>query len=314
MPNLREAAAQTLPDEILMVRKHPIANRFGWLLVESDADRKLYQHFFPSAFWHIRPADGWENVVQTIDTLQIHEQQGIIGIIDADFRRLKDNETKLPDHVFLTDGHDAEIMLLHSPAFGKVLQEYSHPEIDTDKQPTTRLAKFEAKKGQPILKILLEAAKPLGVLRLVNDKNKIGLQFKRQKDNGFEYLDKAKFIETKSLAYNWESILKALENFNSKINHFKVKGADAKAEAEAHLNTDIDLAELCNGHDVIQILALALERAISNLGDRRRKELPIELEKALRHAYYPEHFAQTQLYRDLKAWPVPPGFHLEILP
>lgn len=314
MPNLRDAAAQTLPDEILMVRKHPSAKRLGWLLVESEADRKLYQQFFPRTSWHVRPADGWENVIQAIETLQIHEQQGIIGIIDADFRRLKDNETKLPDHVFLTDGHDAEIMLLHSPAFGKVLNEYAHPEIDTDKQPTTWLAKFEAKTGQPLLKTLLRTAKPLGVLRLVNEKHQLGLKYKRQKKGGFEYLNKSKFIDPKDLSYDWGSILKAIENFNSRIGCFGREGAFAKADAEAQLDTDFDLAELCNGHDVIHILALALETAIANLGPHRREELPNELEKALRLAFYPEHFAQTQLYQQLKAWPVPAGFHLEILP
>lgn len=314
MPNMRDAAAQILADEIVMVRKHHSGNRHGWLLVESEADRKLYQQFFPRTSWHIRPADGWENVVHTIETLDRYDQPGIIGIIDADFRRLKQNETNLPDHIFLTDGHDAEIMLLHSPAFEKVLNEYSHPEIDNNKQPTTRLVKFEAKSGRPLLNTLLATAKPLGVLRLVNEKHQLGLKYKRQKKGGFEYLNKSKFIDPKDLSYDWGSILKAIENFNSRIGCFGREGAAAKADAEAQLDTDFDLAELCNGHDVIHILALALETAISNLGPHRREELPLELEKALRLAFYPEHFAQTRLYQRLKTWPLPPGFHLEILP
>jgi hypothetical protein len=310
-----------LAGSLKMIRNTSASKHVTFVLVEGESDRTFFSSLLEGA--KIVRCDGWLKLLETIKEADRIGLEGIIGIIDADLGRILPDRFQVPPtNVFRTDGHDLEMMLLHSPAFEKVLQEYSpsEPRASSDKlgsaETTSKLKKFEANTGKPILNTLLEAAKPLGVLRLVNAELDLRLQFKKQKqkEKGFDFLEKSKFIRLENLSCNCEDLLTAVENFNIKPRYFRDSGKSTKERFEARLREDFDLAELCNGHVVVRILALALERAIGNIKSNNRADLSEQLERNFRLAYHPQHFAQTRLYHELKAWPVPEGFRLEILP
>lgn len=274
------------------------------VLVEGPSDKKIYKRLIK--FADVQSTGGWENLIEIKRRMEKDPFQPVLGIIDADFRRIFPHKfADLPADVFKTDSHDLEMDLIRSEALENVLSEY---DIDETKTETKREA-FEKREKSSIRMILLREASKMGVVRLHNLGNDWNLSF-RQK-GGTEYLD-FRFVDQKSVSLNLDELLKELENKNIEHNFFK---RDFRYESIiAEISKGNDPWQLCNGHDAMCILAVATEIAISNKGRAHFAERVKFLESQLRSAYYPAHFAQTQLYRDLKAWPVPAGFKLEILP
>ena len=98
---------------------------------------------------------------------------------------------------------------------------------------------------------------------------------------------------------NKKELQKAVENKSSKPNFFNnliIQTQLQNIENERH-----DLRELCNGHDVINIFSLALEKAIANHGSSGRVAAE-RIEESLTVAYRLEDFQLTALYEELKTW------------
>ena len=66
------------------------------------------------------------------------------------------------------------------------------------------------------------------------------------------------------------------------------------------MSQNYDLLQICNGHDLIELLSIALTKFIGNKG---QQEVRIEaLESSLRISYRIEDFKQTQLYTKIVEW------------
>ncbi len=306
MPDLQSLAGsrRTIGD-LVMSRNTSRLKDLVFVLVEGESDRAFFSNFLQ--WCKIYPQAGWEKLLEVIREAEAINFKGLVGILDADFRRiLPEKYAGLPSNVLLTDLHDVEMQLIQSEALEKVLVEYDRDhESDMHKR-----AAFERKRSAPIRNVLLQEARKIGAVRLVNHREEWRLSFKQKEAK--EPLD-FDFVHLEKVETDLNKLLQVLEQKNQRHGFFS-KNELAKPLIQAELEKDHDVWQLCNGHDVVRILAIALEKAISNEGKGNLNKRVEMLESQLRIAYQKEHFAQTQLYRDLKAWPVPEGFKLEILP
>lgn len=283
--------------EIKMWEDSPFRkNRVG-VIVEAKAEEKLFGKFFKKdcLFFCFQ---GWEKVVATIKQVNQYTIKGVFGIIDADFKRIEKIEPT-DDNLFLTDYHDTEMMLIESDAWNHVLHHYADTSIST-KKTVSKLDAFEQKKGEPIKETLLKLATQIAYIRLFDKRFKPPLTFRIQKKKGkYEYIDYHKFVDPKTLNLNQKKLLKIVENKSSKPNFF------AKSPNKERLETIqqevFDVLEFCNGHDVCNLLSLALEEAIASKASSK-KVAGETIEANLVMNYRLEDFQKTQLYKALKNW------------
>jgi hypothetical protein len=208
---------------------------------------------------------------------------GTVALIDADYDRLLGTLPNDPDLV-ITDTHDVETTLLRSHALDHVLRELGD---------RSRMAVTSPRQ------CLLDAASIIGAARLVCRRLGWSVQFE-----GLDYED---IVDAKTLRVAPTELLRTL------------RGRQARAQPEARITDDAEeliaqeLArghspwDLCQGHDVVAILGLALRRV---LGTRLDSELrPARLEMELRLAFDSADFKASAIHALFSAWEARnPGF------
>ncbi len=256
------------------------------VLVEAKADEKFFsKHFNKNTTFFC--CNGWETVLKTQQEVNKNNINGVLAIIDADFKRIE-NKVPTDKNIFLTDFHDIEIMMFHSKAWDQIVSYY----VDHSK-----LAILEKKNDNNLKNILLQLARPIACIRLLNERKNLKLKFKSNRKKKIEYLSYSKFIDPNTLNFSLDELQVAIENKSSKPNFFKTRNNSLNQL----LNQDFDLSELCNGHDLINIFSLTLEKAISNYSNSSKIQ-PERISRELTIAYSFEDFQQTQLYQSLKIW------------
>jgi hypothetical protein len=283
-----EADAQYYFGEIKFWYEAQHTNRVA-VIVEAKSDEILFRKLLHAdcSFFSV---DGWSKSIDILKLCEKSSLSGVLSIIDADLKRIDGFE--MPSkNLFLTDYHDKEMMLCHSEAWSLVLNSYADKE---------KIEKYKKKTNQTTLDFLLTVAKPIGTLRLINQKFGLNLKFKILSSNKYKFIDYQDFINTESLKMDTEKLLKTVENKSSKQGLFKDR-PDLKAEFDKLNKVDFDLKELCNGHDIINILSIAL---LSLLGNRKSssKVAETELENSLILAYRLDDFIKTQLFLSLNIW------------
>ncbi len=264
------------------------------VVVEAKSDEDLFgAHFRQDCIFFC--FGGWEKVAKTIQLVNQYNIQGIVGIIDADFRRVLGIDIT-EENLFLTDFHDSEMMLIESFVWEKILHHCADTR-KTAKGTGGKLLTFKAKHQKSIKEFILEVLKPLSILRLLNEKEELGLKFRTQKKNDYDYVKYFKFISKDDLNFiGLEQLIKTVEDKSQKQGFFKNR-PDLRSKLEELLTEDFDLKELTNGHDVLNVLSLALEKVIAS-----KKVKADELSKMLIVAYRFEDFQKTNLYLALKKW------------
>jgi hypothetical protein len=119
-----------------------------FLLVEGGSDKVFYERFTDRSVCELVTVSGKpSSKLRVIAVLKILEEgtgfKGVLAIVDADFDRL----TALPcysSNLLYTDTHDLETMLINSPAFDKVLSEFSSREKVLQFNQDVRLAILES--------------------------------------------------------------------------------------------------------------------------------------------------------------------------
>ncbi len=252
------------------------------ILVEAKADELFYRKFFTknTAFFK---TNGFQKLEAILEKIEQNKDEGFIGIIDADFRRI-DNKNLKYRNLFLSDGHDVEMMTINSQAWEQVLDFY----IDKEKK-----AIFETKHNKNIKDYLFDIAKSIACVRYLNNKEQIGLVFRTFKKDKPDFIDYQKFVSKDDLIFDYSKMIKTIENKSSKQNFFKNNDEYLK-KLENIQKEQYDLSEFCNGHDIINLLALAFKKAIGNTTLKG-----IEIENQLVIAYRFDDFKKTNLYKDL---------------
>ncbi|MGX9727309.1 MAG: DUF4435 domain-containing protein [Candidatus Electronema sp. VV] len=248
---------------------HPLKKQKVWVIVEGETDQKLYSKMFKRDHVEIEIShSGLSGLLKIVSDLL--ETKRVIGIRDADFLHLDDQENDA-EHIFLTDFHDAEMMLVSCEnAYKQVAAEF----LTGEKEPVAVREK------------LLLSLKFISGIRWLNDLCKLELNFE-----GFPF---GNFYDEKTTKLNDSACL--IEIINRSPNR---KGEITQEQVCLKIEGILDVLNLCNGHDFQKIFALyvtsKLKKGKKGIADNRIGE-------AFRVAYRFDDFKETNLYNELKNW------------
>lgn len=260
-------------------------NDLSYLIVEGKTDYRLFKKFIDDKCCEIEIAFGNLKVIDVVSELKKRKFERIIGIIDADFRIL-DEEEEIDD-ILTTDYHDMEISFIESPSFDTLISEYSQEE---------KLIKSYNSIAD-LKKYFFELIKNLGFLKWLNKKEDLGLIFKPLNPEG-KAIDYSLFISSDKLEYKGDDkLIDAILNFCNG----KVKVDIKKSELIKKLDEfkkEVDLRHLCNGHDIMNVISVSFRKHISNLNSKSISANQLEKEFCL--SYESRYFVTTNLYKKIK--------------
>jgi hypothetical protein len=270
---------EAIANEIMMDRRFDGV----YVLLEGVSDNRFFKKFLDQGVARHRVTHGFEKALAVIQLLRKRQHTGhFFAILDADFRRI---EGKMPpdECVFLTDYHDLEMMLIASSAWQQILDLHASEQKLNDFQ-----------QNRPLKEVLFSLATAIACLRLLNGRENLGLRFKAK--NSAQPLAYHRFVDKDSLTLKdqRELIKFFLDLSQQQALHIE----ELVVKIEAISMEKMDPHELCNGHDVIQLLHLALKKAVGSM----QNVSPVDLESKFLLAYDSQDFQRTQLFAALKAW------------
>jgi hypothetical protein len=179
-----------------------------------------------------------------------------VGIRDSDFLRIPGNTKfveNFSDHIFPTDGHDSEIMMLNSGVIKNFLDLISDEE---------KVASFENKIGCDVTSFLFSMARRLGYLRLTNKRKSLGLSFKPEKPEGNE-LRIDRFVCDKTWTYlGDEKMINTVVEYSKNRGNVVASREVVAKELKVISNEIYPDLELVNGHDVSYILLMVAKSGL----------------------------------------------------
>lgn len=247
------------------------------LIVEGSTDARVYGRLVSETECRLIPATGKDKAISALELLETGGFDGVLTIVDADFRRLDGTEPN-SSNLLQTDSHDLETMILYSGALDNVLSEFGS-------------AREIAKLGRPIREVLLEGGLPVGYLRWLSSPPKDNLSLK------FKELSFDKFVDEQTLRVSIDNLIIELK-INSRDSTLDENATKLKimiVDGERH-----DPWQVCSGHDPVQILSIGLRNIF---GNHRGESVTLEVvDGILRVAYGRSHFCLTRLHNSVKYW------------
>lgn len=270
---LSQNAEEIVTEISMSVSKQP------WLVVEGDSDGVFFSTKKFRQLPTIVVALGWENVVGVISKV-IEESitKSVFGFIDKDYREelgIVIDES----YMVTTDFRDIEISLFESTALHRLIVEYgSKFKLPMDSKEAIDIEGIKEK--------IYSIAFIMGRLRYFSLKN------------GYHYpismLNFSKFIDQKTLDIDKEKLLAQINSKSDKKIDFDILNLMLEEKLPNRL---IDVKNICSGHDVIEILGLALRKmwGSNNSGEMTREKL----ESSFRIGYSHDEFSKTQMFSQL---------------
>lgn len=256
-----------------------------FLIVEGPDDSRFYRRFVDPGNCTLIPAFNKDNVIGAVRLLDESHFPGALGLIDCDFDRLDARDLPSENIIRGDDSHDLETMLLRSAALDAVLCEYASPD---------KLEAFEARSQAPFGTCLVETGRCLGYLRWHSATKGINLRFA-----GLRF---SHFIDSQTLALDHNALFEEIKN---RSQNWAIPNA-MLAEAGWPHDHEHDPWHVCCGDDLIEILAIALRRAIGSQQGLRADQL----RQALRLAYSDGNFAGSELCTSIRNWEKSTGFRV----
>jgi hypothetical protein len=256
------------------------------VLVEGLDDSQLLGRHL--ARCRIVVANGRPHVLDALEHLNRIGDAGITGLVDSDFWELDGDAPQTPNLV-RTDAHDVEVMLLASPALDHVLAEFGTAE---------QIDAFQQARNIDVRTALFRLATPLGCLRWLSHKNKLGLNFDK--------LVLEDFISEKKLTADDETMLRSV--FARSVTAARLD--IVRDELAATVASAPDPLQVCCGHDCVDVVSIALRRMLGHntVADVSRDRL----ERALRLAYESRYFDATRVSGAFGAWQAASGGYILI--
>ena len=251
-----------------------------FLLVFGRSDKIFYEHFADKSACELVSVSGKpSSKLRAIAILKILEEEsrfrGVLAIVDADFDRLATSLHYSPNLLY-TDTHDLETMLINSPAFDKVVSEFSSEDKIVQFNRDVRLA-------------ILEAGISVGYLLWISQRDGLNLTF-----DGITF---SNFIDEQTLQINELKLIREVKN---KSQAFSLTDEDLQQRLNDQKSNNHDPWQVCCGHDLVEIISLGLRKAI---GSNKAADVePYNLERSLRLAYEEVYFRETQLYIHIRDW------------
>ena len=264
------------------VRLKRTQHRGSFLLVEGSDDSRAYKRFFQPYECRVVLAFSKDNVISAIRLLDDEAFKGALGLVDSDFDKL--DCTRLPsENLVRADCHDLEAMIIRSNALDIVLHEFASAE---------KLSRFQDRHGFSVREWLLETARPLGYLRWNSLRRGLNLWFR-----GLRF---SNFVDPRTLKLHPAKLLTEVRNRS-------MNWAISDQELTQHgwpQNHNDDPWQLCCGHDMVDLLTLALKRAIGSEQNLATEQVASSLRLAFNH----QDFAQTELRAAIQQWKTKTGF------
>lgn len=258
--------------------RHPDGKNYVWVLVEGETDQKLFKKLITGKNTKVEIVHGGIVSLRKALAILVLETQQILGIRDADFLHL-DNQEETIAQLFVTDAHDSEMMLLAcDTAFQAIVAEYL----------TIKYADFQTLRTQLLASLVF-----LGGIRWLNNTEDLELKFKG--------IDFSRFYDAIDLTLDKRKCIQEVESRSP----YKKRAIQLDEIDQKTTLTD-DHYNLCNGHDFEK--AFAYHVKCHTKGIRAVKDTDIG--KALRLAYRIEDFQLTKLYANLRFWETQTGYAL----
>ena len=275
--------AERVANQVMMLRSQ---REGSFLLVEGATDAKVFRGLIDCDRCRLVIAHSKHNAAKAIRLLDERGLKGALAVVDADYWVLEAVRLGSPN-LLLTDSHDLETMLLRSPALERVISEY----LPGDELGRADSIAHRVREG------LLAVGVPLGYLRWVGFRRQIGLNVNCVSVEGF--------VDLPELKVDLDRLI-ALVKAGTK--GLVLSAAELRREVEALSRRDGDPWHIVQGHDLIEIMEVALPLAVEEaLGARvaqrvRRKARNEKMDEDLRLAYRPSFFAATRLYVSIRRW------------
>ncbi|WP_127494327.1 DUF4435 domain-containing protein [Acinetobacter calcoaceticus] len=263
-------------NSIKLLLKHPFYSDKLILIVEGTSDIRLFRSLFDQENIKIESIDGKKNLIFSMENLISSHKDKVISICDADFDHLENlEETRNSSNIYLTDFHDSEVMMLKSDSLYSFIDEYS-------KNDSLILLKNN------LLDNVFKSSRHLGLLRYINFKYNIKLNFKKL---NFSQFIKINLLE---IEVNLEVLIDILISRSPTCSHSK---NEILSYYHIYSKNSYDDEQINCGHDLTNIIACIF----------RQKEISLEtnmdtkkVESALRLAYQKDYFKSTNLYINTK--------------
>lgn len=262
-------------NELKLLLQHPLYKNNILLLLEGETDVRLFRSLLKCERITLDSVDGKQDLINVVESLKSDGYKDVIGVCDADFDHILGlNLSREGKGVYVTDVHDAEMMMINSSALQAFVDEYSNHENHS-------ILSVELK-GSAI-----DAACALGVLRLANATKKFNLNFKGLNFRSFINIDK--------LSVNVDLIKLAQILIRRSPSLAEGVTEDILLSEQKHLaEARHQKAQLCCGHDVTNIIAMIYSQRWAACAGNINAE---KVEQALRIGYSFDEFAATDLYR-----------------
>ena len=141
---------------------------------------------------------------------------------------------------------------------------------------------------------LLKIGLFIGYFRLISIRNKWNLKFK-------DLFRKSSFINRNNLTIDRDKLIKLIKNKSDRQDLEKQNILKQIQELE---KKDYDAWQVCNGHDLINILSIGMQKVFGSLDAQQVKDT----DKKIRLSYDFLYFIETQLYQDIIKWQTLKGY------
>lgn len=251
-----------------------------YILVEGGSDKTFFKtltSFSPNI--RFRPVNGWEKVYGVICAAQQEKYMEILGVIDRDYHLLINDGVNESDQLIFTDANDIEMMIFLSSAFDKFLA------VCATESKVTSLT-IEPRT------LVLSTASAIGALRAIS--------LSKQYHFHFEGLDPKEYVDKNTLAPNCTLLIeKTIQRTRSRGIQVSKSLEELATEHQEFMQSN-NTSLLCNGHDVLDILGIAMCKMFASAtanqynGDNLFDYLLV--------GYPSEEFQQSRLYKKMAEW------------
>ncbi|PRP97661.1 hypothetical protein ENSA5_31680 [Enhygromyxa salina] len=256
------------------------------LVVEGPTDQRFLKHLVDNEECMTVCAHGKANVVGAIHILNESKTEGVLGVVDSDFDRIGCSAMARDlENVVVADCHDIEMMIIVSPAFDRVVEEYC------SEQKRTR---FEERRNTSVRDAIFEEVSKIARARYANEREALGLKFKG--------LDYGKFVGGRDLVVDLSKFIRATVA-NTRAAGLSAEFVSGKVSEAPRLSPDWDF---CSGHDFSHIFSIGLRSCLASHPSPIASK--INTERLLRLAYDEADFAATEMCSAIRKWEARSGY------
>lgn len=266
-------------NEIRLLFRHSLYKDKVIIIVEGQSDIRLFRGLLGSENVKLETIDGKRNLVNAMKELTEEFPLRIHAIADSDHDRLTGASAELENYsIYLTDEHDAEVMMLSSPSLGNFISEYSSIEnVDTI--------------SKNLLSKTFSAAYSIGLIRWINTEEELNLKFRGL--NFGQFIDVSKTEIQLDVEVLIQELLKRSTKKSEKATHEFINSKLEEFEAREACKLQV-----CSGHDLTNIIAMVYRQRWASLDINMDVK---KVEASLRLGYQPSFFKDTKLFLDLKS-------------